>query len=412
MIKKTLTILFIFALAALQSQTVNEKLYAQFSIVKDSSSISPFSFSFSDRSTGNVVDWLWDFGDGSTSDKKTCHHNYKKPGIYNVCLTIGTLDEDDNYEENVICKKVRVAEKGYFNLGGHVFVGQLPIEGGIAYLYKFDSIGNLHPIDTSSFDTLGFYYFYHKKDGKYLIKAEANHDLGQYSSYMPTYYGDVTQWEEAPIIMFDTTMFEYNINLQHSSFTTPGSGKIIGTIVYEGGRSSKETIAKDIPIYLKDANNRTVCLYSNENGEFEFNKIMLGYYSLKAEVTGINSVNHHEQLSNNQPESQEITFVIKSDQVVAAIPEETLLEIEDEISQVYPNPAYNEINLKIVAEINKEYNLKIYDQVGRLVYLRDVHLDDINNTISINTSGLSKGYYNITISSNRGSGQFRRFIKL
>lgn len=409
MIKKGLTILFVFILSALQSQNVGEKLYAQFLIAKDSSSLTPFSFIFSDRSTGNIVSWDWDFGDGSTSNEKECLHKYQKPGIYNVCLTVGTLDEDDNYEENILCKKVRVAEKGYFNLGGHVFVGQLPIEGGTAFLYKFDSENNLIPLDTTKFDTLGFYYFYHKKDGKYLVKTEASHDLGQYSNYLPTYYGDVIHWEESPVLTFDTTMYEYNINLQSSSYTTPGTGKIIGSITYEN--NEKDIIAKNIPIYLKDANNKTVCLYSNQEGKFEFDNISLGHYVLKAEVTGINSSNYYESLSNDQPESQEINFVIKSTQVVASMPE-NIINNTDFISSIYPNPATNEINLKITGEINDQYNLKIYDRLGRLVYLQDVYLDDINNTISISTSGLSKGIYNVTISSNRGSGQFRRFIKL
>ncbi len=32
--------------------------------------------------------WLWDFGDGSTSDLKDPTHLYDAPGVYSVCLTV------------------------------------------------------------------------------------------------------------------------------------------------------------------------------------------------------------------------------------------------------------------------------------------------------------------------------------
>ena len=46
---------------------------------------------FNDASTdsdGNVVGWLWEFGDGGTSDQKDPSHIYATPGNYNVKLTV------------------------------------------------------------------------------------------------------------------------------------------------------------------------------------------------------------------------------------------------------------------------------------------------------------------------------------
>jgi len=43
---------------------------------------------FSDSSTGSVVSWDWDFGDGNTSNLQNPVHLYANPGIYNVQLIV------------------------------------------------------------------------------------------------------------------------------------------------------------------------------------------------------------------------------------------------------------------------------------------------------------------------------------
>ena len=42
---------------------------------------------FSDNSTGNATNWLWDFGDGNTSNIKNPTHQYTSPGKYTIKLT-------------------------------------------------------------------------------------------------------------------------------------------------------------------------------------------------------------------------------------------------------------------------------------------------------------------------------------
>jgi PKD repeat protein len=44
-----------------------------------------------DQSTGNIVQWLWDFGDNSTSTSQNATHEYSTGGIYTVCLTTTDL---------------------------------------------------------------------------------------------------------------------------------------------------------------------------------------------------------------------------------------------------------------------------------------------------------------------------------
>jgi|LAHT01.1.fsa_nt_gb PKD repeat protein len=48
----------------------------------------PLAVQFTDTSAGTPTSWLWNFGDGETSDQKNPVHTYKNPGMYSVSLTV------------------------------------------------------------------------------------------------------------------------------------------------------------------------------------------------------------------------------------------------------------------------------------------------------------------------------------
>jgi PKD repeat protein len=50
--------------------------------------LSPLQVEFTDLSHHEPVTWLWDFGDGHTSQDTSPVHLYAAPGTYQVCLTV------------------------------------------------------------------------------------------------------------------------------------------------------------------------------------------------------------------------------------------------------------------------------------------------------------------------------------
>ena len=61
------------------------------------------SIQFSDMSIGEGDAWLWDFGDGSTSNEKNPIHLYEADGIYTVTLTVSNaISSNTIVEENYI----------------------------------------------------------------------------------------------------------------------------------------------------------------------------------------------------------------------------------------------------------------------------------------------------------------------
>jgi len=55
----------------------------------------PLSVQFTDVSAGSITEWMWDFGDGTTSTEQHPNHTYVTAGTYSVTLTVfGPLGSD------------------------------------------------------------------------------------------------------------------------------------------------------------------------------------------------------------------------------------------------------------------------------------------------------------------------------
>ena len=52
----------------------------------------PLNVAFTDSSTGNISNWTWNFGDGTTSAVKNPSHTYSAAGVYAVSLTVSGPD--------------------------------------------------------------------------------------------------------------------------------------------------------------------------------------------------------------------------------------------------------------------------------------------------------------------------------
>lgn len=67
--------------------------------------------------TSAVASYLWDFGDGETSDEANPTHVYKEPGTYTVTLTITRQDGRTYTEEIVVDTDEGIVE--YRGAAGH-----------------------------------------------------------------------------------------------------------------------------------------------------------------------------------------------------------------------------------------------------------------------------------------------------
>ena len=65
--------------------------------------LGPLLVQFTDNSTGSPTGWVWDFGDGTSSDVSSPEHTYMNPGTYSVRLTVqGQSGSDTKASEHLI----------------------------------------------------------------------------------------------------------------------------------------------------------------------------------------------------------------------------------------------------------------------------------------------------------------------
>ena len=72
--------------------------------------------SFTDLSSGTIVSWLWDFGDGTTSTQQWPQHVYTQPGNYTVKLTVTDVNNDSHTETKNNFVRTVVYEKNIDNV--------------------------------------------------------------------------------------------------------------------------------------------------------------------------------------------------------------------------------------------------------------------------------------------------------
>jgi PKD repeat protein len=75
----------------------------------------PLTVQFSDQSSGTVIDWIWDFGDGDTSTATDPSHTYNTAGVYTVTLSV---DGPDGSDVEVKPRYVQVLASNEDLLGG------------------------------------------------------------------------------------------------------------------------------------------------------------------------------------------------------------------------------------------------------------------------------------------------------
>ncbi len=63
----------------------------------------PLQITFQDTSTGDINEWLWNFGDGNTDTRRHPQHTYQQTGVYNVILSVsGPGGADTVVRQNLI----------------------------------------------------------------------------------------------------------------------------------------------------------------------------------------------------------------------------------------------------------------------------------------------------------------------
>ncbi|MCX6268110.1 MAG: PKD domain-containing protein [Bacteroidetes bacterium] len=370
---------------------------AYFSYMADPVHGSPF-FKFTDLSTGNPTSWLWNFGDGTSSTQQSPEHEF--PGTaptYTVCLTI-----TGNNCSSTFCKVVEVHDSSsYHQIYGQVYAGNFPISLGMAMIFSYETYENYQPyVAVCPIDSNGIYYFTLVPGGNYYIIAMPFDSNG----YLPTYYGNTINWEQATLINLGTENNPYDIQLIHASQMTNGQGSASGQINTRGVRTS---LMDKINMILMNEQGQPIGFTTvSSSGAFNFPSLAYGTYYLHPEMPGITSDQVKITLTPEQPHTD----------VVMTFSGKNILGIEDEVTLanrwiIYPNPVIDHLTVGIDMKQGTKAEIGIYNMTGQVISNTQVNMTEGSNKINLPAASLPAGIYSLRIYSAEGMILNTKFVK-
>jgi len=352
---------------------------------------------FNDLSTGNPTAWLWNFGNGTSSSIQNPLYVFPAPGYYTVCLTISGNNCTSTFCQNVIVQD----STNYHQVYGQVFAGNFPVSQGMAMIFSFDTTSAYQPyVATSPLDSNGVYYFTAVPSGNYYILALPFDSNG----FLPTYYGNVINWQQATLITLGNPSNPYNINLVPSGQMTGGPGSTSGQI--NMGDVSSALLDKINMILMNSLGQPIGFAKVTTAGAFNFSTLAYGTYYLHPEMPGVTSDNIMIVISAAKPHVDVVmTFTGKNIQGIH--------DVASQVSQwtVYPNPVTDHVSVSIDMKQGMTVTAEIFNLAGQVLSTREIVLQGGNNLINISTSGLPEGLYTLQLFSKDGVNIHAKMIK-
>jgi len=357
---------------------------------------SPDSFRFVDLSTGNISSWSWSFGDGTASDEQNPLHVYPGPGIYSACLTITGNDCTD-----IFCQDIIISDTVYHQLYGQVFAGNFPLQAGTVMLFAANPNGGYTPFGEGwPIDSNGVYYFTLVPDGIYLIQAIPIDSGG----YLPTYFGDVINWQGATEVVLGIPDNPYNINLVPAGLMTPGPGSLSGQINIAGLRS---TLVDKINMLLMNDNGQAIG-FSNVSsaGIFGFQSMDYGIYYLRAELSGVTCDNLKIEITVDKPHV-DVILNFSGNSILGAGDMNPLKHVVS----VYPNPVEDRLNISLNLPEPAKFIIEICTFTGQVACRAEETFNKGQNLLSVSLYDFPAGIYTLRIYSDHGINVMKKIIK-
>lgn len=335
------------------------------------SQINPSQFGASDGSIDLTVSggtqpfiYLWSNG-VATEDME-----HLEAGEYTVVV----LDANQ-CEETTIVTLVNPIEEIY-SLSGQVYAKENLLPEGVALL-----INNEHKAIAITDIVSGEFLFLDMDSGIYSVYTVPYFDLNYeyYPIYFPTYSGDERNWIQAESILVDSIR-ETTIHLDYFEGIVHGPGYIEGKVEYETNSAAGSEIfqqawfsnfrainavkASNITVFLINENHQVFdfCL-SDANGEYSFNKLPFGTYTIHAEQVGKLMQMVSVNLNQEKDSLMDVNLIIQSDEIIS-VPEIKPDVLEVNIS---PNPFSEFININFQNIETKNLVVSISDILGREV---------------------------------------------
>ncbi|HNW98966.1 MAG TPA: PKD domain-containing protein [Bacteroidales bacterium] len=331
-------------------------------------SANDFSYYFVNTFSGNITNWYWSFGDGTSSTLQNPYHTYNANGNYHVCLYISGDSCQDTY-----CTTITIDQSlncDIYVLGNSITNESAPgvADGAI----NIDVYGGIPPYSYEWSNGATTKNISGLTSGYYDVVVTDSSFCQTWATFEILNVSDSLNWYEADSI-FSTpvdTCFDFPIyNASIYNYTIVNDSTISVTwILYDNSNTSAGFVTVEYTINVNS--------YYLANLVIECDSFIYSYYD------------YIHVLENSMG-------VITTENITGSI-------------NIFPNPVVDELNIKCenvkdVSEIN------ILNSMGQVIQ-SDNMISGKQDVIKINTSSLSKGLYFVQLVC-KGQILTGRFVK-
>jgi hypothetical protein len=179
-----------------------------------------------------------------------------------------------------------------------------------------------------------------------------------FNGYLPTYFGDVVNWDDVTPIVLGDPNNPYNINLVPAEApTNPGTGSIAGFI---NDPLIRENFINKVTILLYNEDHDPINFaHVNTDGSFSFTDLADGTYYIYPELTGISGDFIRVDITDGQ---QFVIYMTMEGNSILGTKE--INSITD-AGYIFPNPVTSNAKLEVTNEKTTVITVQVLDLTGR-----------------------------------------------
>lgn len=249
------------------------------------------------------------------------------------------------------------------------------VKYGEVYLYREHSNFSKDDIlARTNLDTLGNFKFDSIPYGEYRIAVRP--DLDSFPNAFTTYYGDTTNWLDAPtVITFNDCISDgHKIHLQFHE-EPQGPGEISGNLNMDWDvRTNNPIPGVDIIVEKNPGGGAFRETKTDANGNYSIGNLSIGQYRIFVDIPGLYMNGTHEFEIVDASEITCLNFTSGTDSIHPACLPLSIHEnsvAQSHLMQAYPNPYSTSTTIKVDITEKSNVTLEVYNVLGEKITTLD-----------------------------------------